>query len=79
MQSCFDHEKLDVYKTSLTFICWLTPVLEEIRQLKGPITANIRDQLDRASISLTLNIAEGNGKWSTRSRGSFFEIARVSD
>ena len=37
-----------------------------------------RDQLDRASTSLPLNIAEGNGKFSDADRSRFLEIARGS-
>jgi four helix bundle protein len=40
--------------------------------------AAAKDQLDRASTSLPLNIAEGNGKFSTVDRARFLEIARGS-
>ncbi len=69
----FDHEKLDVYRASLQFIEW------RIRELK--FHSNIRaifDQLERASISILLNIAEGNGKTSYKDRKRFFEISRGS-
>jgi four helix bundle protein len=36
------------------------------------------DQLDRASTSISLNIAEGNGKSLPRDRSRYFEIARGS-
>ena len=36
------------------------------------------DQLDRASTSVCLNIAEGNGKFSPKDRSRFLEIARAS-
>ena len=38
----------------------------------------MRDQLDRASTSVPLNIAEGNGKFSARDRRRFLEIAEGS-
>ena len=46
----------------------------------GQISAKAaaKDQLDRASTSLPLNIAEGNGKFSTVDRARFLEIARGS-
>ncbi|HEX8679040.1 MAG TPA: four helix bundle protein, partial [Chthoniobacterales bacterium] len=37
-----------------------------------------KDQLDRASTSIPLNIAEGNGKFSQRDRARFLEMARGS-
>src|SRR5207237_7953113 len=40
--------------------------------------AAAKDQLDRASTSLPLNIAEGNGKFSDADRSRFLEIARGS-
>ena len=36
------------------------------------------DQLDRASTSTSLNIAEGNGKFTGADRCRFFDIARGS-
>ena len=38
----------------------------------------VYDRLDRASTSISLNIAEGNGKSSPRDRCRFFDIARGS-
>src|SRR5262249_55742981 len=40
--------------------------------------AAAKDQLDRASTSVPLNIAEGNGKFSAKDRARFFEMARGS-
>ena len=40
--------------------------------------AAAKDQLDRASTSIPLNIAEGNGKFSDTDRSRFLEIARGS-
>jgi len=39
---------------------------------------SIIDQLDRASNSIALNIAEGNGKFSGKDRCRYFDIARGS-
>jgi len=71
--SGFDHEKLKVYQESVTFVAWADAILQ-----RCPDRAAVKDQLDRASTSIPLNIAEGNGKWSSRDRCRFLEIARGS-
>ena len=50
----FDHEKLAVYQRSLKFVTWLTEILERV-----PPKLSAHGQLDRASTSIPLNIAEG--------------------
>ncbi len=69
----FDHEKLEVYHESLAFIAWLEPLLEQL-----PKSLSVRDQLDRASTPIPLNIAEGNGKFTGPDRCRFFDISRGS-
>jgi four helix bundle protein len=73
MKAYFDHEKLDVYQEAIAFCGWVGALLAEIGA-----RAAAKDQLDRASTSLPLNIAEGNGKFSTVDRARFLEIARGS-
>src|SRR2546427_12821676 len=73
MKTYFDHEKLDVYRESIAFCGW---VGELLRQISAKAAA--KDQLDRASTSIPLNIAEGNGKFSDADRSRFLEIARGS-
>ena len=73
MDVCFDHEKLEVYQESIRFIAWLTDLLEPLAKL-----GDVKDQLDRASTSISLNLAEGNGKYSTKDRCRFFDTARGS-
>jgi len=41
-------------------------------------SASVRNQLDRASTSVPLNIAEGNGKFTSPDRCRFFDNARGS-
>lgn len=64
----FDHEKLRVYNEGLKFVSWTEEIIRKIRQ-------PTKDQLDRASTSIVLNIAEGNGNFSIKDRARFFEIA----
>jgi four helix bundle protein len=66
----FDHEKLDVYRAAISFIAWLSTLLEEMLRAGG----DVKDQLDRASTSIALNIAEGNGKYTPKGRCRFFDI-----
>ena len=66
----FDHEKLDVYKDALDFVVWCDRLLS-----KDLGRTSVRDQLDRASTSIVLNIAEGNGKRSGRDRARYFRTA----
>jgi four helix bundle protein len=68
----FDHERLDVYRISMDFVAWSYRLCQE---LKGS-QRNARDQLLRASQSIPLNIAEGNGKLpSAADRQRFLRIA----
>jgi four helix bundle protein len=69
----FDHEKLKVYQASLEFVTWATNLLSKLEP-----KAAVKDQLDRASTSVRLNIAEGNGKFAIRDRCRFLDIARGS-
>ena len=69
----FDHEKLRAYQEALRFAAWVEPIIEK---LPGKLAA--KDQLDRASTSIVLNIAEGNGKRSHPDRCRYFDIARGS-
>ena len=73
MKTYFDHEKLDVYQEAIAFCGWIGELLSQISA-----KAAAKDHLDRASTSLPLNIAEGNGKFSTVDRTRFLEIARGS-
>src|ERR1700738_3590884 len=73
MKTYFDHEKLDVYREAIAFCAWVGELLNAITA-----KAAAKDQLDRASTSIPLNIAEGNGKFSAKDRARFLEIARGS-
>ncbi len=73
MNRRFDHEKLNVYQASLTFITWATELISKVE-----VKAAVKDQLDRASTSVPLNIAEGNGKFAIKDRCRFLDFARGS-
>jgi four helix bundle protein len=69
----FDHERLEVYHEAIAFVGWLSGVVDATARL-----GDVKDQLDRASTSIPLNIAEGNGKFSPKDRCRFFDIAHGS-
>jgi len=73
MKTHFDHEKLDVYQNAIGFVSWVEELLKVI-----PKSLAVYNQLDRASTSIPLNIAEGNGKYTAPDRCRFFDIARGS-
>ena len=62
-----------MYQQAIAFCGWVGDLLNEITA-----RAAAKDQLDRASTSIPLNIAEGNGKFSNADRARFLEIARGS-
>mgnify|MGYP001057977905 CR=1 FL=1 len=70
----FDHEKLDVYRVAVEFAVWAHEIGKQIPRSER----NIRDQWNRASVSVPLTVAEGNGKRSPADRKRFFEISRGS-
>jgi len=69
----FDHEKLEAYREAIAFNAWLSALLDGAMRI-----GDVKDQLDRASTSIPLNIAEGNGKYSPKDRCRFFDIAHGS-
>lgn len=69
----FDHEKLKVYQLSLDFNEWFGNLLDKIK----PKIA-VCNHLDESSASTTQNIAEENGKFTSRDRYKYFDISRGS-
>ena len=70
----FLFEKLDVYQKSIAFA-------EKIGNLTETFPKGnyyLADQLNRASLSVPANIAEGNGRYHKADRLNFFRIARGS-
>jgi four helix bundle protein len=66
-----DDEKLQVYAVAVEF-----QTLAAALSPKGQ--AVLRDQLERASVSIALNIAEGAGQRSRPNKSRFYGIARGS-
>lgn len=67
-----DPERLDVYRVALEF-----QVLAAGFCRRRGLGA-LRDQLDRASVSIVLNIAEGAGRVAPAQKAQFYTIARGS-
>jgi four helix bundle protein len=70
MTTYFDHEKLRVYQQAIASVAWCTQLFD-----RSTKRGAVYDQLDRASTSIPLNVAEGNGKFSKRDRFRFLDIA----
>ncbi len=68
----FSHEKLIAYQRAIGFVAWTQPLIEGLPRVA------VRDQLDRASTSIPLNLAEGNVKFSTADRARYLQIAHGS-
>ena len=71
----FDFEQFPVYKATLKFIGEVDSFVETL-PAKG--TARIIDQLQRAAMSIALNIAEGAGRFHKSDKRSFYVNARGS-
>ena len=69
----FDHEKLNIYHESINFVSWVAELLESV-----PKSMAVHGQLDPASTSVPLNMAEGNGKFTPKDRCKFFDNTRGS-
>ncbi|WP_372370199.1 four helix bundle protein [Candidatus Uabimicrobium sp. HlEnr_7] len=71
----FNHEKLDVYQVSLEYTKETFNVMEKMPSGYS----YLKDQLKRASLSMPLNIAGGNAKFSKKEKARFFSIARSAN
>jgi four helix bundle protein len=78
MEYRFDHEKLDVYRLELEFLGWTSTLIHEIGHSSREHRSELIQQLDRASLSVLLNTAEGNAKRHGRQRAKFLDDARGS-
>lgn len=70
--AALDFERLDVYRAALEFQVLAASIALPAR------TRAIRDQLERAALSIVLNTAEGAGRTGAADKAHFFAIARGS-
>ncbi len=70
----FMFENLEVYKKAITFADEVSDLTEKFS--KG--NYYLVDQMNRAALSISTNIAEGNGRYSKADRKNFFRISRGS-
>lgn len=73
MERVLSHEKLLVYQRSLDFIDFVDKIFFREKE-----KINAHFQLDKASTSIPLNIAEGSGKFTSKDKNRFYDIARGS-
>jgi four helix bundle protein len=71
----FPFERLNVYRKGED---WLEEVERLTAKLRERIQPVVIDQLFRAALSITLNIAEGNGRFHPADKQKFFRIAQGS-
>src|SRR5207302_2318646 len=71
-QILFDHEKLEVYVVAREFLEMTYPFL------RRKMSRSLREQFERASLSIVANIAEGAGKTSRADKQRLYEIGRGS-
>src|SRR5271166_6675581 len=78
VEPLFDHEKLDVYCLELQFVVWIADFFDDVSRCSVQRRRELFEQLDRASLSVLLNTAEGNAKRHGRQRAKFLDDARGS-
>ncbi len=71
----YNHKDLHVWKKSIEFVTDIYRILQVFPKSE---LFSLSDQLKRASISISSNIAEWSARWSTKEQLHFFYIARGS-
>jgi four helix bundle protein len=69
-----DHKKLDVYRAAIEFLGLALQIHDALPRHRR----ELRCQLERAALSIPLNIAEGCGKPTPADRARYHAIARGS-
>jgi four helix bundle protein len=67
-----DHEKLDAYHIAIEFVILSDAVIEHLPRGRGYLS----DQLQRAALSIPLNIAEGAGEYAIDEKVRFYRMAK---
>jgi len=70
----FTYDKLEVYKLAFSF----HQQIYRLIKANNDLDSYIKEHLGKSSLSIMLNIAEGNGKFSRRDRRILFTDARAS-
>jgi four helix bundle protein len=70
----FNHEKLDVYQAAIDLVVMVNIIVKDFPRGR----AYLVDQLQRASASVPLNIAEGAGEYSVNEKIRFYRMAKRS-
>src|SRR5829696_5799510 len=73
-QVLLDHEKLTVYQVAIEFVILADEVIEHLPRGR----AYLSDQLQRAALSIPLNIAEGAGEYAIDEKARFYRMAKRS-
>ena len=73
-QVLLDHEKLTVYQVAIEFVVIADEVIEHLPRGRGYLS----DQLQRAALSIPLNIAEGAGEYAIDEKARFYRMAKRS-
>lgn len=69
-----DHEKLDVYHMAIEFVILSDAIIKHLPRGR----AYLSDQLQRAALSISLNIAEGAGEYAVDEKVRFYRMAKRS-
>jgi len=69
-----DHEKLTVYQVAIEFVILADEIIEHLPRGR----AYLSDQLQRAALSIPLNIAEGAGEYAVDEKAWFYRMAKRS-
>ena len=69
-----DHEKVNVYQIAIEFVLLADEVIEHLPRGR----AYLSDQLQRAALSIPLNIAEGAGEYAVDEKIRFYRMAKRS-
>ena len=73
-QVLLDHEKLTVYQTAIEFVILADEIIEHLPRGR----AYLSDQLQRAALSIPLNVAEGAGEYAVDEKARFYRMAKRS-